>query len=171
MKTCERKPQKAETGEKLDLAGLHVILDKHVDHTGALIPVLQEAQKEYGYLAQDIMETIANGLGLPLSQVYGVATFYSQFRLRPHGEHTIKVCQGTACHVGGAKEIIEAIGSKLDVVTGGTTADRKFTLESVACLGCCSLAPLIMIDDEAHGQLTPQKATKIVRNFKKKMQG
>ncbi len=167
MKTCERTSKKSTDQEELDLTQLREILGEHKDRAGALIPVLQEVQKAYGYLPQEVIEKIAWDLNLPLSQVFGVVTFYSQFRLEPHGEHTIRVCQGTACHVGGAREIMDAIGSKLDVANGGTTADRKFTLEGVACLGCCSLAPVIMIDDEAHGRLTPQKATKIVRRFKK----
>lgn len=167
MKTCERVSKEPSDKEQLDLTQLRGILEGHKDQAGALIPVLQESQKAYGYLSQEVIETIARDLNLPLSQIFGVVTFYAQFRLKPHGEHTIRVCQGTACHVSGAQEIMGAIGSKLGVASGGTTADRKFTLESVACLGCCSLAPVIMIDDEAHGRLTPQKATKIVRRFKK----
>jgi len=168
MKACERSSKEPRDSEKLDLSNLGDILEKHKDHTGALIPVLQAAQKEFGYLSEEILERISEGMALPLSQVYGVVTFYSQFRLKPHGKHTIKVCMGTACHVSGAQDITEAIATKIGVETGGTTKDGKFTLESVACLGCCGLAPVMMIDDETYGRLTSQKALKAVRIYKKK---
>jgi NADH-quinone oxidoreductase E subunit len=167
MKTCERKSKEPEASEKFDLSKLRLILDKHRDHEGVLIPVLQEVQKEYGYLAQEILHTIAKDLSLPLSQVYGVATFYSQFRLQPHGDNTIRVCHGTACHVSGAQEISAAIEKQLGIVSGGTTKDRKFTLDTVACLGCCSLAPVLMINEETHGRLTASKAKKVVRKYGK----
>ena len=167
MKTCERVSKEPSDKEQLDLSELREILGEHKDHTGALIPVLQEAQKQYGYLSQDILETIAGDLGLPLSQVYGVVTFYSQFRLQPHGENIIRVCHGTACHVSGAQEITAAVEKKLGIKSGGTTRDRKFTLETVACLGCCSLAPVMMINEETHGRLTASKARKVVRKYGK----
>ncbi len=167
MKTCERPSKKSIDQEELDLTQLRAILDQHKDHAGVLIPVLQESQKVYGYLSEDILATIADDLGLPLSQVYGVATFYSQFRLQPHGENIIRVCHGTACHVSGAKEITAAIEKQLGIVSGATTKDRKFTLDTVACLGCCSLAPVLMINEETHGRLTAGKAKKVVRKYGK----
>jgi len=168
MRACERSSREKSDYEEMDLSNLGDIISKHKDHTGVLIPVLQEAQKEYGYLSEGIIEKIAGELKLPLSQVYGVVTFYSQFRLKPHGKHTIKVCMGTACHVSGAQEITGSIATKLGVETGGTTKDGKFTLEAVACLGCCGLAPVMMVDDETYGRLTSQKALKAVRQYKKK---
>ncbi len=167
MKMCERISEKPSELEKFDLTQLGKIMGKHKDHAGALIPVLQETQQAYGYLSEEILERIAKDLSLPLSQVYGVATFYAQFRLRPHGENTIRVCHGTACHVSGAKEITAAVEKQLGVESGGTTKDGKFTLETVACLGCCSLAPVMMINERAHGRLTMSKAKKVVRKYGK----
>jgi len=132
---------------------------------GSLIPILQDVQAEIGYLPPEVMERIAERAGVPASQVFGVASFYSQFRLEPVGKHIIRVCHGTACHVQGARAITEAILNELDVEEGGTTEDGKFTVEPVACLGCCSLAPVIMIGEDAFGRLTPDEARRIVREY------
>jgi len=140
-------------------------LARYSGRKGAVIPVLQEVQETLGYLPIWAIEAIALGLKVPASQVYGVVTFYAQFRLKPIGKHLCKVCHGTACHVSGATEVSEAILEQLRVVEGATTEDGKFTVESVACLGCCSLAPVIMIDQEAFGRLSPDKARKIVKEF------
>jgi NADH-quinone oxidoreductase subunit E len=139
------------------------VLARYSGRQGAVIPVLQEVQDALGYLPIWAIEAIALGLEVPASQVYGVVTFYAQFRLKPIGKHLCKVCHGTACHVSGATEVDEAILDQLRVAEGATTADGKFTVESVACLGCCSLAPVIMIDQETFGRLTPDKARKIVK--------
>lgn len=133
-----------------------------------LIPILQKLQNAYGYLPRDIIEQLSRRTGIFVSQIMGVATFYSQFRLEPIGEHIIKVCFGTACHVNGAGPVADALCSELDIELGGTTEDKKFTVESVACLGCCSLAPVIMIDNETHGRLTPDSVRKTIREFKAK---
>ncbi len=130
---------------------------------GMLIPVLQKAQDAFGYLSADTLKGISSELDIPLSDIYGVVTFYAQFKLKPRGKHIIKVCHGTACHVGGSEGISEALEDELGVSHGDTTADRKFTLERVACLGCCSLAPCIMINNETYGRLTPEKASEIVK--------
>ncbi len=132
---------------------------------GALIPVLQQVQERVGYLPPEVMERIAERVGVPPARVFGVASFYSQFRLEPVGKYVIKVCHGTACHVQGANTITEAICEELGVEEGATTPDGKFTISSVACLGCCSLAPVMMIGDETFGRLTPDTARKIVREF------
>ena len=132
---------------------------------GALIPVLQSVQSRIGYLPREAMERIAQRTGVPASRVFGVATFYSQFRLEPVGRYVIKVCHGTACHVQGAVAVTEAICNELGVEPGDTTADGKFTVESVACLGCCSLAPVMMIEESTFGRLTPDAARKIVREY------
>lgn len=132
---------------------------------GMLIPVLQKAQDAFGYLSEDTLKDLSEGLGLPLSDVYGVVTFYAQFRLRPIGKNMIKVCHGTACHVGGSEGISEALSEELKVRHGETTADGKFTLERVACLGCCSLAPCIMINNETYGRLNPEFAREIMKSF------
>ena len=167
MKACERVSKEPSELEELDLTKLDKILDKYKDQVGALIPVLQETQKTYGYLTEEILEKIATDSDVPLSQVYGVCTFYSQFKLAPHGQYVIRMCHGTACYVNGAKGVTDSIADKLDINEGETTEDRLFTLETVACLGACGLAPVMMINDETFGRLSSQKALKIVRKIKK----
>ena len=130
-----------------------------------VIPLLQEIQKRHGYLSQDIVEAVAVEIKLPVSRLYGVATFYSQFRFTPMGKYLIKVCKGTACHVAGAEKVYSIITEELGVEEGGTTGDGNFTLESVACLGCCSLAPVVMINDNIYGKLTPAKMGKILKEY------
>lgn len=133
---------------------------------GVLIPLLQQVQDELGWLSKDVLERIGERAGVPAAQVFGVASFYSQFRLEPVGKHVIKVCHGTACHVQGAGAISDALKDELGVDEGGTTDDGLFTLESVACLGCCSLAPVMMIEDRTFGRLTPEEARDIVQIVK-----
>jgi NADH-quinone oxidoreductase E subunit len=157
--------KKPSIGSSRDRVKIKKILTKYQGNKGALIPVLQTVQLSLGYLSQDNLKTIADGLNLPLSQVYGVATFYTQFRLKPIGKHLIRTCHGTACHVGGAGKISDAIEGGLNVKDGETTVDGKFTLQSVACLGCCSLAPVMMIDSETFGRLTPESAVKAIREY------
>jgi NADH-quinone oxidoreductase E subunit len=134
---------------------------------GKLIPELQEAQDQDGYIKREKILEIHKRYGIPLSQIYGVATFYSQFRLNPVGKHIIRVCHGTACHVSGAKDITKGLEDLLEIKTGETTEDKLFTLEMVSCLGCCSLAPVIMIDDETYGNLKPANLKKIIRRYQK----
>jgi NADH-quinone oxidoreductase subunit E len=159
----KKAPVKNKTNP--DLGKINKVLAKYRGNKGALIPVLQEVQMALGYLAQDSLRAISEGLAIPLSQVYGVATFYTQFRLKPVGKHLVRVCHGTACHVGGAEKISVAIEAGLNVKDGETTADGKFTVESVACLGCCSLAPVMMIDNDTFGRLTPESAIKAVKEY------
>ncbi len=151
------------------MAGYLAIVDEVAEDyegaKGALIPVLQQVQVRIGYLPPEVMERIAERVGVSPARVFGVASFYSQFRLKPVGKYVIKVCHGTACHVQGAPAITEAICDELGVEEGSTTADGKFTVSSVACLGCCSLAPVMMIEEETFGRLTPDVARKIVREF------
>lgn len=132
---------------------------------GDLIPLLQRLQDAYGYLPKDVLAEVSDRSGIPLSRMYGVITFYTQFSTTPRGRHTIRCCTGTACHVRGAKGVAEAILHEIDVEVGGTTADGRFTFENVACLGTCFLAPVVMIDDEYYGQLTPAKARAAVKNY------
>lgn len=131
-----------------------------------LIPMLQKLQTAYGYLPQDVIARLSERTGLFISQIMGVATFYSQFRLEPVGKNVVKICFGTACHVIGAENIADAICHELGITLGGTTDDRQFTVESVACIGCCSLAPVITINEETHGRLTPETARQAIRDFK-----
>lgn len=132
---------------------------------GSLIPVLQGAQEIYGYLPKEILQRIARQLKLPSSRVFGVATFYAQFKMHPRGRNIARVCLGTACHVRGGAKIFERMKQELGVASGETTPDLRYTLETVACLGCCGLAPVIMVNDETHGRLTPDGLKNIVAKY------
>ncbi|GAB6179839.1 NADH-quinone oxidoreductase subunit NuoE [Desulfotomaculum defluvii] len=132
---------------------------------GALIPLLQEAQEIYGYLPGEVMEQVANALNLPFSKVFGVATFYAQFHLKPRGRNIIRVCTGTACHVRGANSVLESIREALGLKGEGTTEDLRYTLETVACLGACGLAPAMMVNEDTHGRLTPAKALEVLKQY------
>ena len=147
------------------MPSLQAIIQEAGKKPGSLIPVLQKAQEALGYLSPETLRDIARGLDIPLSDIYGVVTFYAQFRLKPSGAYIIKVCHGTACHVGGSERLSEALEDELKIRHGETTSDGKFTLERVACLGCCSLAPCIMINNETYGRLSPEKARQIVRGI------
>jgi len=164
---CESKikiqEEESDDNLKRDISD---IIKEYPSKPSSLIPVLQESQEKFGYLPRDVMEMIGEYLGLPLSKVYGVATFYAQFRFEPLGDHVIKACHGTACHVKGAEKITETIENELDIKTGETTEDGAFTLERVACLGCCSLAPVIMVDDTAHGNLTRDKVKDVLKHYR-----
>lgn len=128
-----------------------------------VIPILQKVQEEYTYLPEHLMAEIADYTCVPASDIYGVATFYAQFRFTPTGENLILVCRGTACHVRGAPRIFEEITDQLNLEGEGTTEDQKYTVETVACVGCCALAPVITINEEVHGDLTKQKVRKLVQ--------
>ncbi|ASI98235.1 NADH-quinone oxidoreductase subunit NuoE [Thermococcus celer] len=132
----------------------------------SLIPLLQRTQERFGYLPREALEEIADYLGVPLSRVYGVATFYAQFRFEPLGKYVVRICHGTACHVNGAVNVSGAITEELGIGEGETTEDGLITLERVACLGCCSLAPVIMVNDKVFGKLTPEKARKLMRELR-----
>jgi NADH-quinone oxidoreductase subunit E len=157
---------KPEAGDQVDLGLLDSLIQKYKHKKGNVIPLLQGAQAIYGYLPYEAFLKIARETGLSLSNIFGVATFYAQFRLNPVGKHIIKVCHGTACHVQNANVITEALQDALKIKDGETTEDRLFTLESVACLGCCSLAPVMMIGDDTYGKLTGNEAVKIVKNIR-----
>lgn len=144
---------------------LQKALDKYRGLKGALIPLLQEAQEIYGYLPKEVMRWISGDLGIPFSKTFGVVTFYSQFHLKPRGRNIIRVCQGTACHVRGASKVFDAVSTKLGVGKNGTTEDLRYTLETVACLGACGLAPVMMVNDETHGRLTPDKAAGTLEKY------
>lgn len=131
-----------------------------------LIPALQQIQKMYGYLPEEALEFISDNFNIPLAKVLGVATFYSQFYLEPQGEHTIKVCKGTACHVKGADTILSKLKDELNILPGKVTDDGKFTLTTVRCLGCCSLAPVLMVDDNTHGNLTRENVVEILERYR-----
>ncbi|MBN1141785.1 MAG: NADH-quinone oxidoreductase subunit NuoE [Deltaproteobacteria bacterium] len=148
--------------ESRDLDKIDAIVARIGTDATKAIPVLQEIQKEFRYIPLRAIERIAATTAMTESQLYGVATFYSQFRLAPVGEKIIKVCHGTACHVGGAEGLTEALEARLGIRDGETTADMKYTLESVACLGCCSLAPVVMVGDRTYGKLDRKKVVQIL---------
>lgn len=133
----------------------------------SVIPILQAFQAEYGYLSEESVRRAAEHSRVPESTVFGAATFYSQFRLVPPGDHLIRVCQGTACHVLGAADVLDSLREELGVEEGGTTPDGVFTLESVRCLGCCSLAPAVMIDGETYGRVTRAALPGILERYRK----
>ncbi|MCL2673937.1 MAG: NADH-quinone oxidoreductase subunit NuoE [Defluviitaleaceae bacterium] len=147
---------------------LRPIIEKYAGIEGSLITILQQAQDIYGYLSMELIAHIASQTGLKPAKVYGVATFYTQFRLKPVGKHHILLCQGTACHVVGSKKIEDAILEAIGVAEGETTPDGLFTYSNVACLGCCSLAPAMMIDGVTYGSLTPEKTKNIIEDIRKK---
>jgi NADH-quinone oxidoreductase subunit E len=151
--------------EKPDLAQLEPILGEYRGQKGAVIPVLQKAQKIYGYLPPEVLRQISAGLRVPLSKIYGVATFYSQFYLTRRGRHIVRQCDGTACHVRGAGKIVERMEQELGVAAGGTTPDYRVTCEVVYCLGSCGLAPVAVVDDLTIGKLAPEKMSSILRTL------
>ncbi|MBR6594696.1 MAG: NADH-quinone oxidoreductase subunit NuoE [Clostridia bacterium] len=152
---------------KSDLSLLEGVLARYGGDSGNLITVLQKAQEIYGYLPVDVIYHIADKMDSTPAKVMGVATFYTQFRLKPVGKYLIMLCKGTACHVNGADGIEKAICEHLGIEDGGTTEDGLFSLKNVACLGCCSLSPVMMINDDTYGSLTPQKAVAILEDLRK----
>ena len=146
----------------------NVDLWKYDGHAGALIPLLQSAQDTYGYVSERAIDYISHVTGIPAAEIYGVVTFYAQFRTQPLGENVIKVCNGTACHVNGVKEIANTLTDELGINYEETTEDGKFSMVSVACLGCCSLAPVVMVNNETFGRLTPQSTRRLVRQLRRK---
>jgi NADH-quinone oxidoreductase E subunit len=148
-----------------------VELWKYQGEMGALIPLLQSAQETYGYIPESAIDHISEVVGIPAADIYGVITFYSQFRLKPMGKNIIKICDGTACHVNASTAILKTVEDELKVDGDETTEDGLFTLQKVACLGCCSLSPVIMINDETHGKLTPKKVTQLLKEYRENADG
>lgn len=146
--------------------GLSAIFSAFEKREDNLIPILQRVQEEYGYLPEDAMMGIAKAIGVPESRVYAVASFYAQFRFTPMGRNHVMVCRGTACHVRGAARILDEAERQLDIKEGETTEDLEYTLETVACIGCCGLAPTIVINEDTYGRLTPKEIPKIFEERK-----
>lgn len=161
-----KKTNEIRANQEVDLSLIDSLISKYKGKKGNLIPILQGAQHTYGYIPKQVFVKISDETGLKLNDMYGVATFYAQFRLKPVGKNVIKVCHGTACHVQNANLITEAIQESLGILDGETTEDRLFTLESVACLGCCSLSPAMMIGDITYAKLTGKEAVNIIKNIK-----
>ncbi len=153
------------TRPAVDLSLLEPVLADYEGQAGALIPILQHAQEVYGYLPSEVLEAIATRTGTPVSKVYGVATFYSQFYLNPRGRHIVRVCDGTACHVKGAAKIIDELGRSLTIYPGQTTDDFRVSFEVVYCLGSCGLAPVAVVDERVIGRLTPAQMVKRIEHL------
>jgi NADH-quinone oxidoreductase subunit E len=149
----------------IELNDLDALIEPYLGKKEMLIPVLQQVQDHYGYLPRPAMERVSQLMHIPLSRLYGVATFYAQFKMKPRGRYIIRVCKGTACHIQGSPKIAERIEEILGVQSGETTDDLRFTLEEVACIGACALAPVIMVNDNPHGRLTPDKVKAILDSY------
>jgi len=150
-----------------DFSELAPVLAKYAKVPGSLITILQKTQEIYGYLSMDAIQYLSEQTGIKPAKIYGVATFYTQFRLKPIGKYLIMLCKGTACHVNGADMIEDAISDELGIKDGETTEDGLFTLNNVACLGCCSLSPVVMINGETYGKLTKDSVRSILKDIKK----
>jgi NADH:ubiquinone oxidoreductase subunit E len=162
---CFDLQAKMTKSRETDLSGLADILAKHPANRGSLIPVLQDVQQDFGYLSEEAVAELERRMGISANEIYGVATFYTQFRFSPPGEHTILSCQGTACHVRGGRQILTELEQRLGVTAGRTTADGKFDLERVACIGCCALAPVVAVDGKVHAQVTAKKIPSIISRY------
>ena len=154
-------------GTAEQMSQLKRCIKAHKGEAGALMPVLHEAQNIYGYLPAEVQTVIADGLGVPLAEVYGVATFYSQFTLMPKGKHKISVCLGTACYVKGSDKVLEAIEKELRISCGECTPDKKFSIDSCRCVGACGLAPVMIIDGEVYGKLNANDVAGILDKYMK----
>ena len=153
------------TGTPAQEAELKKVIEKYKTQPGGLMPALQEAQGIYGYLPYEVQKMIAEGMDVDLSTVYGVATFYAQFSLTPKGKYIISVCLGTACYVKGADKVLTAIEEKLGIKSGECTPDRKFSIEACRCVGACGLAPVMTVNGEVYGKITPEQAVKIIDSY------
>lgn len=148
------------------LKQVDAIIRSHTGKPGALIPVLEQVQEVLGYLPPPVQMLVAEGLNIPVATVYGVVTFYSLFTMVPRGRHNIRVCLGTACYVRGGQKLLERLQDILGIQPGGCTEDRRFSLETVRCLGACGLAPVIVVDEDTHGQMKPAKLESVLALYK-----
>jgi len=151
---------------KVNSSDIKKIIQRYHNKKGILISLLQDIQDTYGYVPAESVELISRELSIYPVDIYGILTFYAQFRLSPRGRHIIKVCQGTACHVMGGKEILDYLSDKLGISEGETTGDGMFSLERVACLGCCGMAPVVVIDNNFYGRCTIQRIDKLLDNYR-----
>lgn len=151
---------------KTDLSKTRKIIDSYKKKKGALVNILQDIQAEYNFLPKEILTFLTERLDVPLSKIYSVATFYTAFSLKPKGKHQIKACLGTACFVKGGRKILETIERDLGIKPGETSRDLKFSLETVRCLGCCGLSPVVMIDGKIYGHMNQEKASKVLKRYR-----
>jgi len=165
VKSAAEDRQEAQEFSPEELALVDAIIERYASKPGSLIPVLEEIQEAIGYLPKTIQRRVAFGLKIPLSEVYGVVTFYSFFTIKPRGRHTIRTCLGTACYVRGGKRIAEAIAQTFGITEGETTPDRRFTFETVRCLGACGLGPAMVVDNDVHGRVKPGKVKEILEPY------
>ncbi|MEG1441040.1 MAG: NAD(P)H-dependent oxidoreductase subunit E [Oscillospiraceae bacterium] len=152
-------------GTKEQEEQLRAVIAKHVGEKGAAIPVLHEAQTIYGYLPIEVQEIISEGLNIPIAEIYGIVTFYTQFSLNPKGEYQIGVCLGTACYVKGSGEILEKVKELLGIDVGECTADGKFSIDATRCIGACGLAPVMTVNDDVYGRLTIEELPDIIKTY------
>ena len=165
MNAAQVYAAEADEFSPADLQQVDAIIADYKGRPGALIPVLEQVQDILGYLPPVIQQRVARGLQIPTAKVYGVVTFYSFFTMTPRGRHNIRVCMGTACYVRGGKNILQRLTEKLGIQPGGCTEDRRFSLETVRCLGACGLAPVVVIDDDTHGQVKPAKLDALLADY------
>lgn len=148
----------------IDVSGVDSIIDKYNTETGSLISILQDIQEEYRYLPSEALEHTARRLGIPRVQIFGVATFFKAFTLKPRGRQLVHVCTGTACHVRGSQNVLEEMERRLDIKAGGTTSNGEYTLETVNCVGACAIGPVVVMNEEYHGQMSSLKVEKILKH-------
>ncbi len=160
-----RKMEIIKTDNTIQIVNFKLQLINQRKKTGSLIPLLQAAQESYGYIPEKVIHYISELVGIPAAEIYGVITFYSQFRLKPLGKNIIRICEGTACHVNGAKSVLQVIREVLNISIDETTEDGIYSLQSVACLGCCSLAPVMTINNKTYGNLTEKSIKKILHKI------
>lgn len=168
VRRISHREESRSANGSVNLSLMDPLIEKYRGSPGNLIPLLQGTQDLYGYIPAGAFHKLNQQAGLELNELYGVATFYAQFRLSPAGKHIIKMCHGTACHVQNVTAITDQVLDHLEIKDGQTTADALFTLETVACLGCCSLAPVMMIGEETHGKLTPKDAIRIIKEIRRR---
>jgi NADH:ubiquinone oxidoreductase subunit E len=154
--------------QQIEVSEIMSLIKTHPEEKGSLIPILQDIQAKYNYLPGIALTTLSKILNIPLIDIIGVATFYRSFSLQPRGEHLVTVCMGTACHVRGGPKILEEFERKLNIEAGDTTNDKQFSLETVACLGCCAIGPVVVVDGDYHAQTTIRKVASLLKKYEKK---
>ena len=155
-----------EANDSISLSQIKDVIEKRGNGVESLIIILQDIQKEFGHIPEEAVDIVARELCISPTRIYGILTFYAQFRLSPPGAHSLKVCQGTACHVMGGEHILNYLSDKLEVKAGDTTSDGCFSFERVACVGCCGMAPVVVVDDKPHGNSTISSVDKLIENSK-----
>jgi NADH:ubiquinone oxidoreductase subunit E len=169
MENAQHMPVDEFTPEQF--AELDKWIAQYKGKTGSVIRALSKAQEIFGYLPRQVQEAVAKGIGRPVSEVYGIATFYSFFNIVPKGKHSVCACMGTACYVRGGQQVVDNLKKELGIEVGGTTADREFSLNSIRCMGACALAPVVRVDEDVHRQVSPKKLKEILSKYSDKIAG